>query len=75
MNLHPIFGSTFPSVYTSLLFKCFREHKEKGTCEERIAKGLHIKPVTKEDTMDIKEKLAIALKERKRKMKELGIIK
>merc|ERR1712176_554605 len=45
-------------------FKCFREHKEKGTCEERIAKG-----------MDIKEKLAIALKERKRKMKELGIIK
>lgn len=56
-------------------FKCFREHNDKGMCEKRIAEGLHIKPLTKEDTMDIKEKLAIALKKRKKRMKELGQIK
>ena len=50
-------------------FVCFREHKEKGICEERIEKGLHIKPKTKEDEMDIKEKLALALK-RRRKMRK-----
>jgi len=56
-------------------FKCFREHKEKKICEERIAKGLHIKPASKEDSMDIKEKLAIALKRRKRRMREQGLLK
>merc|ERR1712141_449420 len=47
-------------------FVCFRDHKEKGICDDRIDKGLHIKPKTKEDEMDIKEKLALALKKRRK---------
>jgi len=55
-------------------FVCFRDHKDKGTCDDRIEKGLHIKPKSKEDDMDIKEKLALALKKRRRMRKSLRAI-
>jgi len=47
-------------------FTCFKEHKENKLCETRIEKGLNIKPATKEDGMDMKEKLALALKKRRK---------
>jgi len=47
-------------------FVCYRDHKEKGICDDRIDKGLHIKPKSKEDEMGIKEKLAMALKRRRK---------
>ena len=50
-------------------FVCFRSHKDDGTCQQRIEEGKHIKPLTKADRMDIQEKLALALKNRRKARK------
>lgn len=56
---------------TKFDFSCFREHKDDGTCQQRIEEGKHIKPLTKEDRMDIQEKLALALKNRRKLRKQV----
>ena len=53
-------------IFQNFLNALYRDHKEKGTCDDRIDKGLHVKPKCKEDEMGIKEKLALALKRRRK---------